>query len=84
MLNSIIENIDSLILKLRQKLVAEIKLLPVDDSINILQTIKRLQNARCIFERILVDEGVIKWCLNQEIEEAVHQIPYDRNNHKLS
>jgi len=66
----ILRDLDAMTLKLKQKLVAHIELQPVDDSINILQSIKRLQTARGILQRIITDEGAVKRYLEDEITSA--------------
>jgi hypothetical protein len=68
MFDVIFENLDAMIHKLEKQVAANINLQPIDDSINILQSIKRLQNARWTIQRVLVDEGAVKRCLKGEME----------------
>jgi hypothetical protein len=70
MFDPIFENLDAMIAKLKREVAANIKLQPINDSINILQSIKRLQIARGILQRVLVDEGATKHYLKNEIKGA--------------
>jgi hypothetical protein len=84
MFDYIFRDFDAMIVKLKEGVVANIKLQPIDDSINILQTIKRLQTARGILQRILVDEGAVKRYLKEEMEGAhghIESANYNGKNH---
>lgn len=82
MFGYIIRDFDAMILKLKQKLVTHIELQPVDDSINILQSIKRLQTARGIIQRIITDEGAVKRYLKEEMEGIKNLIEMVERNGK--